>query len=189
MRYLTYMLLALVLTGSLALDSMAKGGNQPLTIKSASTLISTDINTNGDIFPALLATGVAVNPKLGRMMFSNQFETEPNGTCDTDSGAVGDRFSLVQGTLVIIVSRNNNQADQIVIKLDRLDVCFDTSGVLTTFRARQEGTIVDGTGEFEDAEGSIVGNFEGTTRADDFEDGKFQTFSNVVGTSELTIEY
>ena len=182
--------LVLVLAGSMALDTFAKGGNKPLTIKSSSTLVSTDINTVDDIFPAVLATGVAVNPKLGRMLFSNQFETEPNGTCDTESGAVGDLFSLVQGTLVINVSRNNNQADQIIIQVSKMDVCFDLSiPPFGTFTAIQEGQIVDGTGEFEGATGSLAGTFQGTIRASDIEDGKLQTFANVTGTSELTIDY
>ena len=61
--------LVLVLVVSLSLDSFAKSGNKSLTIKSASTLISTNIDTNDDGFPSVLATGVAVNPKLGRMLF------------------------------------------------------------------------------------------------------------------------
>ena len=48
---------------------------------------------------------------------------------------------------------------------------------------------MEGTGEFEGAVGSLEGRFRGTFRATDTEDGKLQSFSNVNGTSELTIEY
>ena len=68
-----------------------------------------------------------------------------------------------------------------------MDVCFDFAN--GTFRAIQEGDIVEGTGEFEGAVGSLEGRFRGTFRATDNEDGKLQSFSNVNGTSELTIEY
>jgi len=192
MKYTLNLCISLVFVLSFVLASSAmngnEGGNDPLTIKSSSTLISTNIDTNNDDFPSVLATGVAVNPKLGRMLFSNQFETKPTDqACTTSFDEDGVLFDLVQGTLVINVSRNNNQADQIVISLTKEDVCFSTES--NRFSAVQEGDIVDGTGEYENATGSISGNFVGTFRATDTDQGTvIESFSNVTGLSELSLD-
>lgn len=192
MRYGLFIFASLFIILSFLHDSGAmngnKGGNNPLTIKSSSTLISTNIDTNNDGFPSVLATGIAVNPKLGRMLFSNQFETRPaDQACTTSFGEDGNLFVLEQGTLVINVSRNNNQADQIVINLTKEDVCFSTES--NRFSAVQEGDIVDGSGEYENATGSISGNFVGTFRAIDADQGTvIESFSNVTGLSELILE-
>ncbi|MDX1373814.1 MAG: hypothetical protein R3321_15170, partial [Nitrososphaeraceae archaeon] len=163
--------------------------DKPLIIKSTSTLISTNIDTNDDGFPSILATGIAVNPKLGRILFSNQNETAPTGnSCETSFGEDGNAFSLVQGTLVLNVSRNNNEAEQIIINLTKLDICFSTES--NRFSAVQEGDIIEGTGKYENATGSITGDFLGTFRAIDTTEGKFiESYSNVMGLSELNLSY
>ena len=189
MRYTLHMFIGIVFITSFVLDSIAMDGDNPLTIKSSSTLISTNIDTNNDGFPSILATGIAVNPQLGRMLFSNQFETAPTGNnCTTSFGENGIAFSLVQGTLVLNVSRNNNEAEQIIIDLTKLDVCFSTESA--KFSAVQEGDIIEGTGKYENATGSIHSDFVGTFRAVDFDEAKaIESYSNLMGVSELNLGY
>lgn len=151
--------LAVLLAGAL---SVATAEAEPIDLECASTAVTTAVDTDGEAGNIVVSTGQCLGSPMGNASVQGQREFRmlaPPGVQGPNCDLWNVEMEVVQGSVVVTGADLSQWAGSNTAGF----LCFDVFTL--EFTLEQEGTVIGGSGRFEDAVGTYQISVHGSAAA------------------------